>query len=1126
MPEKPTYEELAQRVKELEHETLQAGMERDALFKSFELFSDKDVKTTPEISSPVLDIGSIINVEEIQSIMDDFYAITNMVTATLDLKGKVIEATGWQDICTKFHRINPETALNCTESDLFLARNLKPGEYVDYKCKNGLWDVVTPLYVGSRHLGNIYTGQFFYDDDEEVDDAFFIQQAEKYGFDKDSYLDAFRRIPRYNRETINHLMNFLIKFTTYISKIGLANILLEAQIFQRKQSEETLRESEEKFRNLFENSTIGKSLTELDGKVQVNNAFRNLVGYSNEELEKIKWMEITHPDDIQISTDTIKLLLDGNISIGRFEKRYIHKNGDIVWADVSTYLQRNKKGKPLFFITSVLDITERKRTEAALRESTAQYRLLADNVSDVIWTMDLNQRVTYVSPSVQKFLGYTPEESLQTPLKNILTPESYAKGVQVMTKAIARDGEPGVSPDVTLTLELEHIRKDSGTVWTEITTSFIRNEDGLPSGFIGITRDITERKRKELELRSAEAFLDSIINAIADPVFVKDDKRCFVLVNEAFCAIVGRPREDLIGKNDEGVFPEKEAKVFRKVDVSVLDTGKENVNEELLTNVSSGEERTIVTRKTRYTDPAGKRFLVGVVRDITERKRAEDELRKYELIVSSAKDLLALIDNNFVYLAANAAYLKAFGKTSDEIIGRTVADVLGEEFFNTVIRPKAELFLAGKDIHYQAWFEYPVFGRRYMDVSYSPYFGPDNEIRGFVATARDITKIENLQAQLAQAQKMESVGRLAGGVAHDYNNALSAIVGFTELSMADMALNDPLRENLDEVLKAAIRATDITRQLLTFARKQVIAPKVLYLKENVESILKMLRRLIGENVDLAWLPGANLWSVNMDPSQVDQLLLNLCINARDAIKDVGKITIETENVIFDASYCADHPDFIPGEFVLLAVSDNGCGMEKETLNNIFEPFFTTKAVDKGTGLGLATVYGIVKQNNGFINVYSEPEKGTTFRIYLPRHQGKVFEFQDKSPTEISHSRGETVLVVEDDLQILKLTRQILSGLGYNVLIAGTPIEAVGLVEEHAGEIHLLVTDVIMPEMNGRELSERLKASYPNIKSLFMSGYTANVIAHHGVLDEGVQFIQKPFSRRDLAVTVRKALDDK
>jgi two-component system, cell cycle sensor histidine kinase and response regulator CckA len=390
---------------------------------------------------------------------------------------------------------------------------------------------------------------------------------------------------------------------------------------------------------------------------------------------------------------------------------------------------------------------------------------------------------------------------------------------------------------------------------------------------------------------------------------------------------------------------------------------------------------------------------------------------------------------------------------------------------------------------------------------------------------RDITQQIKIENQLQQAQKMESVGRLAGGVAHDYNNALTTIMGYTELAMMDADPKGPLNADLNEVLKAGKRAKDITRQLLAFARKQTITPVVLMLNDSIESMIKMLRRLIGEDIDFVWLPGKGLGNVKMDPSQIDQIIANLCVNARDAIDGVGKTTVETNTVVFDAAYCADHAGFMPGEFVLLAVSDNGCGMDKEILDNIFEPFFTTKTVGKGTGLGLPTVYGIVKQNNGFINVYSEPGKGTSVKIYLPRHEGKAVEVQKGNTEKIPKGNGETILVVEDDPSILKLAKEILEGLNYTVLIADTPKGSMKLAKEHSDKIHLLITDVIMPIMNGRELSEQLQSLSPDLKCIFMSGYTANAIAHHGVLDEGVYFVQKPFSKNDLATIVRKVLNE-
>ena len=401
----------------------------------------------------------------------------------------------------------------------------------------------------------------------------------------------------------------------------------------------------------------------------------------------------------------------------------------------------------------------------------------------------------------------------------------------------------------------------------------------------------------------------------------------------------------------------------------------------------------------------------------------------------------------------------------------------------------------------------------------------NRELRREIAERRQAeTERENLKKQLLHAQKMESIGRLAGGVAHDYNNVVSVIIGFTELAMEDEAKGQPLPPHLQEIHSAAVRAADITRQLLAFARKQTISPKELDLNDNINGMLKMLQRLIGEDIDLSHFPGQRLWPVKMDPSQLDQIMANLCVNARDAIEGVGAITLETDNIAIDEEFCRHHHDFKPGEYVLLSVNDNGCGMEARIMDKIFDPFFTTKEMDKGTGLGLATVYGIVKQNKGFITIYSEPGQGTSVNIYLPRHSGPVTPVHAPEPLEIPPGRGETILVVEDDHSILKLTQRILERMDYVVIPARTPNGALDKAQHHPGDIHLLLTDVIMPEMNGRELADRLQELYPGIKQLFMSGYTANIIAHHGVLDPDIQFIQKPFSSSNLKAAVRGALD--
>jgi nitrogen-specific signal transduction histidine kinase/CheY-like chemotaxis protein len=413
-----------------------------------------------------------------------------------------------------------------------------------------------------------------------------------------------------------------------------------------------------------------------------------------------------------------------------------------------------------------------------------------------------------------------------------------------------------------------------------------------------------------------------------------------------------------------------------------------------------------------------------------------------------------------------------------------------------------------------------------MELRSFPVFDVSGTVVSAIETINDVTEKRKLEAQLRQAQKMEAVGTLAGGVAHDFNNMLMVIIGHAELALQQMAPDQPLFANLQEIRKAAGRSADLTRQLLAFARKQTVVPRVLDLNETVEGMLKMLRRLIGEDIDLTWLPGTGGWPIKVDPSQIDQILANLCVNARDAIAGVGKVTIETRNAIIDEAYCADHPEAIPGEYVLLAVSDDGCGMDKQTLDKIFEPFFTTKETGKGTGLGLATVYGIAKQNNGFVNVYSEPGQGSTFKIYLPRDTGKSVEMPRESPASPVTGGHETILLAEDEAAILDMVKQILEDFGYRVLAASTPGEAIRVAKEYTEEIHLLITDMVMPEMNGHELAKNLLSLHPKLKCLYMSGYSANVIARHGVLDEGTNFIQKPFSMQAFAAKVREALDGK
>ncbi|MFH0727893.1 MAG: PAS domain S-box protein [Pseudomonadota bacterium] len=500
---------------------------------------------------------------------------------------------------------------------------------------------------------------------------------------------------------------------------------------------------------------------------------------------------------------------------------------------------------------------------------------------------------------------------------------------------------------------------------------------------------------------------------------------------------------------------------------------------------------------------------------------------QYRLLFTHASEGILIVTEDRIQLA-NPAFSAIIGYPQDIITGRPFVTFIHPADRDLVL-DRYQRRIRGETVETNYPFRViDADGReKWLEINSSTISwrgGPASLSFVTDITDRKRAEAENdkLQAQLLQAQKMESVGRLAGGVAHDFNNMLSIIIGYAELALEALTPSDPLYNSLREIVTAGQRSTNVVRQLLAFARKQTIAPRILNLNDTVSGMLKMLKRLMGEDIDLLWNPETNLWPVKMDPAQIDQMLANLVVNARDAISGVGKLTIETANTQFDDAYCETHTGFVPGLYVMLAVSDDGCGMDSETMATIFEPFFTTKELGKGTGLGLAMIYGIVKQNGGFINVYSEPGKGSTFRIYLPR-ETVVAATGLPAAADAVPTGTETVLLVEDEPVILKLGKAVLEQLGYTVLAANTPREAIRLAGEHDGEIHLLMTDVVMPEMNGRDLSARLLSLYPSLKCLFMSGYTANVIAHHGVLDEGMHFLQKPFSRKELAVKVREAL---
>lgn len=515
--------------------------------------------------------------------------------------------------------------------------------------------------------------------------------------------------------------------------------------------------------------------------------------------------------------------------------------------------------------------------------------------------------------------------------------------------------------------------------------------------------------------------------------------------------------------------------------------------------------------------------------DVTEQMKFEIENNRLVSAIEQLGEVVVIMDTNRIIQYINPVFESITGFKTEDAVGRLLPMAASQDaefyrnFWSTLESGKqwrGRLQNRKKD------------GSLYIeDATVSPVFDRSGVIVNYVSITRDITNIiklqeekEKLQGQYLQAQKMESVGRLAGGVAHDFNNMLSVILGYTQLSLDQLEPDQQLHSYLQEIQQAANRSANLTRQLLAFARRQTIAPIALNLNQTIQDMLSMLQRIIGENIVLSWVPGTELWPVKVDPSQIDQMLANLAVNARDAIAKHGRIIIETQNIAFTADNKSANYDCIIGEYVMLALSDDGIGMPQEVKDHLFEPFFTTKERGKGTGLGLATVYGIVKQNGGFINVYSEVGQGTTFKMYFPRFAGADTAAATAAKTEKTKGGTETILLVEDEPSVLALANTILERLGYTVIAANTPEKALNLIETYPGEIQLLLVDVVMPQMTGRELADRISEKFPKLKKLYMSGYTADAIAHHGVLDAGVFFIQKPFSSGALAAKIREVLE--
>ena len=775
-----------------------------------------------------------------------------------------------------------------------------------------------------------------------------------------------------------------------------------------------------------------------------------------------------------------------------------------------------------------------------------------EHVGDAYLIYDQSGRIVDADHQACEILGRTREELIGSKVQEI--------GLEVIRPEMSVSWTRPLEAE-RFTFEARRVKGDGSVVPVGITLSVL----GSPGGqtYTASIRDFTQRGQRD------EPF-GQLIDTLSDAAYVIDFNGKFLDVNHRAVEVLGYSRAELLGMGPADIDP-----FLTRNEISTLIEGMGLGERQLFPTQHKTKDGMVIPVEisSSLVPYQGKAAILSIARDMTDHTRSEmmmqARLRLLELapattvmgfLEATLDELETLTDSrigfcNFVEGDGETLTPQAWSTRTRRDFCRTGqgrklrvseagvwADAIRERraiLHNDFAAVPNRKGMPPGHATVDRELVVPVFRNDRVVAVFAvgnkqrPYVERDVEIVSSLADlAWDIAGRKQAEAdlrkseeRLRQSQKMESVGRLAGGVAHDFNNMLGVILGHADLAMAQLDPQQPVHAHLKEIRDAAERSAGIAQQLLAFARRQTATPTLLDLNKSVGKMVDMLRRLIGEDIELVWSPGSDLGTVELDPSQLDQVLVNLCANARDAIVDGGKVVVETAAASLDTMFCAQHEGCVAGEYTVLSVSDNGTGMDEGTLEHVFEPFFSTKETGQGTGLGLATVYGIVKQNNGFIDVQSRLGQGSDVRIYFPRHGEPAAEEAAKHTPTTSRRGGETLLVVEDEPLVLRLAERILKSLGYKVLTAATPADALRVAEACEGTIDLLVTDVVMPEMNGWSLAERLLAARPDLKTLYVSGYPAEIISGQGLLEKGVRFLQKPFAPQDLAGAVRGALDE-
>jgi two-component system cell cycle sensor histidine kinase/response regulator CckA len=752
---------------------------------------------------------------------------------------------------------------------------------------------------------------------------------------------------------------------------------------------------------------------------------------------------------------------------------------------------------------------ERDTAKQTLQERELLFRAAFEHTGVGMVLTDPDNRFLRVNDSFARMFGYEPTEMVGMTMAEVTHPEDVAESLRSRARLIADES-------TFFQLSKRYLHRDGHIFWGRTNVSLVRDTALKPLYYVGQVQDVTEQKRAESER-------DRLFQESLSLLGILHFDGSFQQINPAWERTLGYTREELVGEPFmKLVHPDDRAGSLAQV--KRMAGGVSIPSFEGRLRCKDGTYRSFLWNGSPLLDRSA--FSVSG-HDITEKKRADEALRLRDRAMQSVSQGLVIADacepdHPIVY--ASPGFLRMTGYMADEVMGRNCRFLQGAATDQVVLARVREAVVGAKPCKEEI-LNYRKDGTSFWnEMSLAPVRDEAGVLTHFVGVQTDVTARRELEEQFRQAQKMEAIGRLAGGVAHDFNNLLTIINGYGELLLNDLPDNDPARDLIREIVSAGERAAGLTRQLLAFSRKAVIEPRTLDLKAVVANIDRMLRRIVGEDIEFTVVADPQVGAVRADLGQIEQVIMNLVVNARDAMPRGGRIKIELRNAELDDRYAQSHVDARLGPHVLLAVSDSGCGMDTATISHIFEPFFSTKG-DQGTGLGLATVHGIVRQAGGHIAVDSEVGLGATFKIFLPCSERTKITSNSRGDIVTPPRGGETILLVEDETGVRALTSLILRNCGYTVLEARDGVEGVEVAKQHTGRIDLMVTDVVMPRMGGREVAAKVTHLHPSMKVLFLSGYTDDAIVHHGVLEAEVAFLQKPFTPSSLGAKVRRILDD-